>query len=301
MASVHTQFEAILTEGGPARAVTNYVRFQADAIAGSLQTWWPRNPGGRPWAWGNRLFATLTYFGLPLDNSAFGVKMARVKLLGETKDSKCFWTFYLADAYNHPGGHPTPDPEEPPKKVEPNYFYYYRQTSARYGNPIFDYNRSRQTWPWEYCPPRHTEYYVEIGKGRPHGPIPSPGANAGQLLRYIDRFAWACRHEVKHSENYVAWWGPQCYSKTNDADVWPAHPTHGDAIPNAIEPNLRYEGQPYDPTNPFTFAGREEVLDDWDDDQLYTSMNAEVWTKEQQDASFADDWAKPGKNWPDRP
>jgi hypothetical protein len=182
------------------------------------------------------------------------------------------------------------------------------QTTARYGNPLFDYHRSHQTWPWEYCPPQHTNYFVEVKRGRDNrGAISSPGVNAGQVLNFIDRFAWACRHEAKHSENYIAWWGSQCYTQTNDVDFGPSYPTHGDAIPNGIEPTLPYyAGEPYSPTNSHTFAGRFAgtsyyVPADYDDDQLYTSLNATEWTEDDQKMSFADDWAKPGKNWPEAP
>ena len=300
-----------LTDYGPAWVLTNRVKFDADDIPGSTKTWDVANPGGRPIANGSDLTATLYYTTLPENNSAFGLKFGRMTLDGAEVDQKCFWAFYDADAYNWPGCGLPYDTENPYPGMQytpPNYHYYYMQTAAGFGNPLFDYGSSHQTWPWQYCPPRHDKYYVEIRNGRSTSqPILSPGANAGQVLNYIDRFAWACRHEARHSENYIAWWGSQCYSQTNDVDVWDPPRSYGDAIPNWVEPTLPYyAGEPYSPTNALTFAGRfdgtsDYVPGDFDDDQLYTCLTAQVWTTTQQTNSFKVDWAKPGKNWPEGP
>ena len=88
-------------------------------------------------------------------------------------------------------------------------------------------------------------------------------------------------------------------------DVWPGHPTHGDAIPNWVEPILPYyAGEPYSPTNALTFAGRFDgtsyyVPADFDDDQLYTSLTAVEWDPLDTPEGDPHDWAKPGKNWPE--
>ena len=197
---------------------------------------------------------------------------------------------------NYPGcGDPNEDPTTPP-----NYFYYYCQTAAKYGSPGYGYISSHETKPWETtngCPPY--PYHVESWNHRSGHQIPTPGANQGDWLNYIDRFAWACRHEAKHGEDYTGWWSAGCYSRTNDVDDWGFQTAFGDAMPNNVETNTSYAGEQFDPNNPKTFANRYGVPN-WDDDQLYTCLNAVVWTKEQQDASYADDWAKPGKNWPDR-
>lgn len=108
---------------------------------------------------------------------------------------------------------------------------------------------------------------------------------------------WVCKCSVR-SDPFR---GSQCYYQTNDVDVWPGHPTHGDGIPNWVEPNLSYAGELYSPTNALTFAGRLGVPADYDDDQLYTCLNAVVWTPRRNGPGGSDpnDWAKPGNNWPE--
>ncbi|MCW5551572.1 MAG: hypothetical protein KIS67_05320 [Verrucomicrobiae bacterium] len=119
---------AVLTNNGPAWVLTNRVRFEADDIGSAQKVWSADNPDGRPVANGAELTATLYYINLPTNNSDFGLKFARVLLDGEVHDQKCFWAFYPADAFNHPGPNPPPDGSQ--GKRPRNYFYYYMQTQA---------------------------------------------------------------------------------------------------------------------------------------------------------------------------
>jgi hypothetical protein len=308
---------AVLTNNGPAWVLTNRVRFEADDIGSAQKVWSADNPDGRPVANGAELTATLYYVHLPANNSDFGLKMARVKLDGAVHDEKCFWAFYPADAFNYPGCPPwsaslTNHPmfnemdEETRARYDPyrppNYFYYYKQTAAYYdagGNgPAYYRARSYQERPvnppgyqlpeGEVHPCGPWRCFVESAKDRSGKPIPEPGVNGGQWLTYIDIFAWACRHEVRHVQNYGAWW-PQCYDAQNDPDT--------DNIPSAVELTLAYNGIPYSPTNACThgyYCGPGAG-----DDQLYTCLTAQEWEPLDTPEGDPHDWAKPGKNWPE--
>jgi hypothetical protein len=205
------QLVAIVSNSAPAWPLTNLVRFEVDEIPGSTKTWGPNNPGGRPEAWGSALFATVFFTNLPPNNSSFGTKFVRLKLAGEIRDTKCFWVFYPADAYNYPGCPPStysdPDKQDPwfDRYRPPNYFFYYMQTTAKYGSPLFDYRGSHETRPAEHPtlqPPY--PYYVEARAYRSRGYTPMYGKNLGKTYRFINVFAYACRHEDTHGSDFDA-------------------------------------------------------------------------------------------------
>ncbi len=274
-------FEAVLTNNGPAWALTNRVRFEADEISGSTPSWSPDHPGGQPTASGSSLFATLYYTNLPPNNSAFGLKFGRVRLDGEVHDEKCFWVFYLADAFNYPG---CSDPNEDPK-TPPNYFYYYRQTPANYGSPEYGYRgKSEETRPAgqpSLRPPYL--YYVNAGpKWRGRYDV-LYGQNAGRSYQYINVFAYACRHEATHGMDFDSWW-PNGWVSTNDVDQ-----PQPDSIPSTIETTLGF-----DPSLTATHE-RPEGVSPWDDDQQHTLDHEPTWGEKEGDDH---DWAHPGAKYP---
>jgi hypothetical protein len=292
------ELHASLTNNGPGYATTNHVRFDVDDIPGSTKTWHTNNPNGRPIANGSDLSATLYFTNLPPSNSAFGLTFARVFLDGAAVDQRCFWVFYTADAYNYPGS-PTPprldEPSEQPAAfyIPPNYFYYYMQTKAAEGvssacceSPRFDWRRSKTLTPKTARLPGTpaVPYWIESRDRRSGREIHAPGANGGQTLGYIDLFAWACRHEKRHHDNYHAWWpgNPPGYVASVDG-------VDGDMIPANLEPSL--EGGPYRPDKFKTFE--DDARDD--DDERYTCITASPWTVRDRDP---EDWACPGKNYP---
>jgi hypothetical protein len=276
------QFRATLTNNGPAWAITNDVRFEADDIAGSVKSWDASNPGGRPVAAGSDLVATLYYTNLPPSNSAFGLKMGRLKLKAEVVDEKCFWVFYPADAFNYPGGPSRPpdleDPDQLPAAyhIPPNYFYYYMQTTARAGSPLYEWRGSMTTAPWAASGPPYTSY-VEAARERT-GKTVRYGANATNTYNYIGLFGWACRHELTHSSNYAAWW-PNGWNSNDDPDQ--------DALPSAFELQAGSN-----PTNSVSFPVPDRMFaGSWNDDEWYTLDHEPVWGNEW---AKNEDWAYPG-------
>jgi len=233
------------------------------------------------------------FTGLPANNSDFGVKQVRLRVTGSTAFDvdRMVKVFYNADAFNWPGA---PDPNEDPPS-EANYFHYYMQTDA--GSPTKTEHGpfyQGSSFCQEFPPYRYyAAYRLDLRGGQP---ILAPGVNGGQTLSYIDLFAWAARHEKAHHENWSQrFWGPAGRDEELDQDT--------DMIPDADEWSLLDEAGPYD---------RTTVDSHPDDDYHYhwfsmpapdcerhncNSWYAQEGTEEDQEASFEDDWAKPGKSW----
>ena len=68
--------KAKVTPSGVANQIKDQCLFTVDAIAGSTLAWDTANPGGKPTASGDDLLATVTFTGLPANNSDFGAKKA---------------------------------------------------------------------------------------------------------------------------------------------------------------------------------------------------------------------------------
>ena len=294
-----------LTDYGPAWVLTNRVKFDADDIPGSTKTWDVANPGGRPIANGSDLTATLYYTTLPENNSAFGLKFGRMTLDGAEVDQKCFWAFYDADAYNWPGcrdwisSNPEAQIPDIDKTRQPNYFHYYMQTEAKVespdcNSPTFNFRASGTVHPSNPLSNPPFPYQLEIKNDRKNKRILSPGVNANQQLEYIDRFAWAARHERTHHDSFHTWWttgsAPRVWSSSTDGDV--------DYIPDELEPGMSAElGGPFVITMLDTYRGDEL----FDDDERHTCMTAAEWTpnRDGPEGSDPEDWAMPGNNWQD--
>ncbi len=273
---------AHLTGGASAEKIVDLVRFEVDDIPGSSKAWHTDNPNGRPTANGSEFTATVIFTTLPADNSSFGKKFARVLLDGQVVGSKCWWAFYTADAYNYPGA-PTPPPDvEAPTQLHEayyiprNYYFYYKQTDAWYGSPGFYYPRSQETLPWQKAGPPYP-YYVEVATCRT-GYVVAFGNNLDNLYQYIDVFAYACRHEAKHGEDFDAWWSP-CWDPAEDLDQ--------DALPNEIEEQVG--------SNPYFSTFNNPGISNWTDDQWYTLNHELEWTAQEINEQ---DWAHPGAQFP---
>jgi hypothetical protein len=56
-------------------------------------------------------------------------------------------------------------------------------------------------------------YNVEAENER-LGYSPKFGLNGDNTYKYINVFAYSCRHEATHGSDFVTWWG------TNGTDLW---------------------------------------------------------------------------------
>jgi hypothetical protein len=229
--------------------------------------WAEPNLGGKPTAVGDELLATVTFTGLPPANSAFGKKTAAFYVDSVLIAIRDYEVFYLKDETNHPGTNTD----------WPNWFYYWTQTSANYGTMNY---RATGTSHCDFnSAPDYPCYLTDIASGA--YPTPVVGANANTTLYGIDTFAWVARHEWRHHEQAVAWWGPGGYVAANDTDR--------DWMPDSIEAGiLAAEGGPFDNTKTDTFANDGNLVTDTERNAVFTQ---EIWTV---GSANDEDWANPG-------
>ena len=282
------EFEARVAPADPVSEayVAGHVRFDMDGVGDSTPGW--EHQGGFGLADGERFLNTLTFVNLPTDNSGFGEKRVRLYVDGlwglDTE-----WTnrvFYPADVANWPGV-PPPDPDHP--FAEPfNYFHYYMQTDAAIPStadgPLWDGTSYTSTVP-------PYKYYVARAVDRTDA-IEIPGVNGGELLKYIDLFAWAARHERAHHRNWAERFWPNGRDAGLDQDMGV-----GDWLPDAYEPSptLDAEGGPYDITKLDTYPnGPTDTQPNDCERHNSKSIYAEAWETGSADE---DDWAYPGKQW----
>lgn len=159
----------------------------------------------------------------------------------------------------------------------PNWYYYWSQTSAQSGTNT--YGRQTQC-QWWIVP----DYPCTIGDsaltttGESTGPY---GANANQVLRYIDFFAFATRHEWQHHSQKVSWWGANGFDPNTDTDE--------DHIPDSVEINLPpINLVPYNLQNANTFGQT------YDDNEVACLTTQEEWDI---GSAEGEDWAYPGSQW----
>jgi hypothetical protein len=96
----------------------NRFKFEVDAIGNSTMAWNTANPGGQVTVEGDFIKATVTFTGLPQNNSDFGKKKARVMFDNQKAAEQRFEVFFSKNSKNHPnGGFNTPQ----------NWFYYWKQ------------------------------------------------------------------------------------------------------------------------------------------------------------------------------
>ncbi len=105
-------------------------KFELDGIGNSTFAWDSANPGGKVTVSGDFVTATATYTGLPLANSDFGLKMARLMYNSEKITEDDFEVFFPRDATNHPEG----------QANSANWFYYWKdgQVCGIPGDAIYD-------------------------------------------------------------------------------------------------------------------------------------------------------------------
>ncbi len=258
--------------------------FLIDGIGSSVLTY--DNPNGVAVYSGGSFKTTATFTGLPDMNSAFGTKTVTFNYPcgAEVRNIQVFYPAYAA---NHPSNHVPPSHKT--NLIVLNYFYYYYQTIAQVGNPEFD--SSSHTLPDS---PFITCVEAQIFGSGQKIRDPGPGvksANKGQNLKYIDLFAWACRHEKSHHTNWLAWWG----LNFNHRDPRPRD-LDKDMIPDLNEPLMGYDDAgPYDPNDYYTYSTvPNSNYTSLNDAERQVSATAEEWIVGSADS---DDWAHPGIQW----
>jgi len=248
--------------------------------------------------------------GMPKLNRDFGPKTieARVQAPGGCADTARtqLKVFFTRDATNNPSG------------TEPNWFYYWSQTSARTGpRPRYGGRQGKCAGPSGRSDPDTLAYYglssryqpqattyvicdlTRAGASMPHDDttwtiqrIVHDGNPAVSItphtrrLTGIDTFGLASLHENEHMSHLRRWWLPvqnnTVFQREQDGDR--------DHVPDKEEreANVRYGG-------PVFIVGQLASNNGIDDEEFYTQLAHDRWVVGSADA---EDWAYPGKQWP---
>ncbi|MBW7866191.1 MAG: hypothetical protein H3C30_17470 [Candidatus Hydrogenedentes bacterium] len=225
----------------------------------------------------------LRYTGLPSANNQFGDKILVVRRRDGTDPvSTTVQIFFSPDEWNHP---PLSTEEqatmigaETTTGNVPNWFYYWRQTTAAYGLHRYTSGTSRVYWNTTVTPPRWEAYVgndacqtsFKITLGLKIAPDYSWNSSG------IDTYAWKTRHEASHLKDFPTWW------PNGLINVLLRSPDH-DGIPNEFEASLGYG---YDLNEPDTNG---DDITDCDDYAIRTQQHWEYYSAQE------DDWSCPGQ------
>ncbi len=240
------------------------------------------------------------FSGLPSLNAALGKKSikARVKVGAcEADDSKEIKVFFPRNEKNNPGG------------SEPNWFYYWSQTSARKGPAKYkgsagqcssSTNRTEGVLGYYRYKYLENVYYI--------CDLSRLGANFGfmgaqwngnvmtfKAMTGIDTFAVASHHENGHYSHFKNWW----FQHKATAPFSPGEDLNKNSIKDTAEaaldgdkdliPDSKEVTYHLDNTTKYTYPGPndDEEIAAWHDEAAWVIGSANK-----------EDWAKPGKQWP---
>ncbi|MCP4535913.1 MAG: hypothetical protein GY832_02105 [Chloroflexi bacterium] len=169
-----------------------------------------------------------------------------------------------------------------PNGSQPNWFYYWKQTSAYSGTMGYDSS----------VPSGRTRF--ENGAWRCYLGVGAHFSAAGGCwggASGIDFFANLCRHESQHRSDLIANWGA---NSGHD----PAHDQDGDNLHDDMEATL-VSGHVYDNQDATTYNDTFGYTDTPGDPLLdvedYCLRRQASWTAGSANSA---DWAHPGKQWP---
>ena len=274
------------------------IRFRVPEIDHSPHRWSPEVANlGAPEFDGTHLTATVTYSGLPRDNSAFGPKTIEVLLPAENDPSvlECIGAQPIEVFYDGRDGNPF-------EKEQPNWFYFYKQNAIaqqlvgdafRYG---CDSGRSSASHGQgerciEICNDAYdarNTYYLADARARP---LEVTGES--EEIHYYTSFVATLMHELDHANNNVT------ISKRRDRgsdgdddndgllDEWEREVTHTapDDSHSVIDRGKYPRGSIINPSP----SGPEP------DNEMYAASIVERCAAQR--ANTGQDWAQPGTNY----
>jgi hypothetical protein len=282
------KLEFTLTADVTPGALADEVVWTLPDVQGSTRTVTPANAKGRT--------VKVTYTGLPKNNSDFGTKkvvatVTKGKCSGEANKDLRF--FFPALAKNNPGG------------KEPNWFYYWKQTSACVGPARFGgdsmkcevgagghdlgyYRNEAFDTFYNICDLKTLGPDFPFGTWKPKGSDLVP-----QNVTGIDTFAVACLHENAHYTHAMQWWKKyQTLDKFEDTnrngikdDVEQKLDKDGDLVPDSLEKGLGLDAK-----NKYS----KDPSHTYDDEEILCWAAEATWPIGKADK---EDWAKPGKQW----
>jgi len=239
------------------------------SISGVTVTWTPNPPVGGG--------VTIKLQNLPSSNSSFGQHWVKASV-----DGKYAYGYYRLFFMPYSSDHPLTPAEH---ADSPNWFYYWRQTSAGYqldGHPILydgDVYPAYTSWMTD-----HWQSWMGWGGWTDY--TPPDGDNQGIEHTWIDTFGYWCRHEARHLQLDLGWW-PNGIPWELDADE--------DTLPDSLESELGGTWQ--DPLHggPFSPSYDDTNSDGQRDDDEYVLDTQWHWSIGSADD---EDWAKDGRQYP---
>ena len=268
---LNVHLKASVLPSGVASQIASRCSYAVSDIATSTKSWAPGSPNGTPSSSNDFLVAQAIFTGLPVNNSAFGSKMAIVSFDAVEMKKNQYEVFFMKHSTNHPNG----------QASSPNWYYYWSQTSANGANSTMLYTNCSRSF-YDYFSGRT----IYIANDAALTQIAAWGAPKG-----IDCFAWTTLHEAKHHAQLTGFW-PVNWISSDDVDV--------DWIPNTLEPNYM-PGRPYSPTNsatyPDTIGYGANPIPDAEDINMRSQVSPygldSLWSN---GSANTEDWSNPGKN-----
>lgn len=245
--------------------------FSVGDIEGSMMTWHADNPNGKPKVNNGKLEATVTFTGLPEENSSFGKKTATITYsgtYGSTTVTQDYEVFYRALKTNHPPCTCCANC--------PNWFYYYKNASGG-GSYVYVSGRSNSD-------SAGGDSSVKIGNEAYAGDEYITTTLVGGFLmatgwsntnKYYPNFCGVLAHERQHANNEIVTGFP------DDRDY--------DCLSNTFETNTSMTN----PDNKYS-ARTASMGDAFDDGEIYAGGPVEKNGIDTADKNK--DWAYPGSN-----
>ena len=252
--------EASVNPAEAAYYLTGAVGFNVDPVGNAQPTY-----SGVSVNANGKLACTATITGLPIYNSDFGEKEAKVGFRDSIRDTKKYEVFFPRDARNHPGIG---------SGITPNWYYYWTQitgsadlayggASANFG--YYDYDGTEGKL--DKC----IIYDSVIAFDNPTGPKGKAG---------IDCFGQTVCHERKHREQFYAGFSDTTGDNIPDYDI--TIDQDRDWLSDSYEDNHGFDKTKQDTDN--------NGVKDLEEESIAAESN---WTN---DSHNNQDWSKPGKN-----
>jgi hypothetical protein len=279
------------------------VEWKIPEKTGSIPTYVPNTRKGKK--------ITLGYKKLPKFNSDFGETTieAYVDLggkCGEYRASRKVKLFFPREGTKNPSG-----------PSEPNWYYYWQQTSAGRGT-VADQNiiysgtaglcgsepSFRGYYPYSVvskCGQNHyygNDHIRVCDFAKPQVNFQLETSTTNEVLLGIDAFAVAVAHELLHMKHWQDWWNPKGGWPTtgkrtvgagNSCMVPQDIDMDLDFVPDNLEPALGLN-----PNDKFTHRAQYGTGEMWDEHYLTYKGAEDGWTPDQADK---EDWSKPGHQW----
>ena len=264
------KLKARVTPSGIASRIKDQVHFTVDGIGASTMAWAVANLGGRPTASGDDLLATVTFTGLPANNTDFGAKKAAVYFDSCKQNEKDYEVYFPKQERNHPGTG---------SGSTPNWHYYWA------GAAVPGYDLTSGTYSYadggagDYAQyngnPNNPHYTIHGPASAGHEQYNSAGLNVDR--KGIDTCAATLVHEKQHRQTDLDWLPGGAWFGKTDSD--------GDELPDDWED--AHTAQGFDKTKASSFT---PAFIYGDDEEVWCEMNALGST-----GDGSKDWANPGK------